>query len=91
MEVKMLGAFQRIKETEGKIFSVQFVKKNGDIRDMVCRLGVTKGVTGVGMSYNPADHNLVTVFDMQKGEFRMINMETIIKMKLNGEVIYVKG
>ena len=87
--VKMVGAFKRILATDGKIFSARFVKKDGTIRDMVCRMGVKKGVTGVGMAYNPFDRNLVPVYDMVKGDFRMINMETVITLKLNGEVIYV--
>ena len=87
--VKLIGAFQRILSTEGKIFSARFVKKDGAVRDMVCRLGVKKGVTGTGLAYNPYDKNLVPVFDMQKGAFRMLNLNTIQQLKLNGEVIFV--
>jgi hypothetical protein len=89
--VKMLGAFRRIQATNGQIFSARFVKKDGTVRDMVCRLGVKKGVNGTGMAYNPFDRNLVPVFDMQKDAFRMINMETVMQLKLNGEVVYVGG
>lgn len=89
--VKVVGAFKRIQQTNGQIFSARFVKKDGTVRDMVCRLGVKKGVTGVGMAYNPFDKNLVPVFDMQKNAFRMINMDTVQYLKVNGEMVYVKG
>ena len=89
--VQLLGAFKRIQQTDGQIFSARFVKKDGTVRDMVCRLGVKKGVTGVGMAYNPFDRNLVPVYDMQKGEFRMINMNTIQFLKMGGEVVYVSN
>jgi hypothetical protein len=50
---------------------------------MVCRRKVTKGVKGVGMSYNPSDYNLIPVYDMSKG-FRMINASTITELKIEG-------
>lgn len=51
----------------GQIFTVEFIKRsNGELRSMTARRGVKKGVKGVGMSYNPADHNLLTVYDMKK-------------------------
>jgi len=72
---------------EGTFFSVQFIKKNGDVRDMVCRLGVKKGVTGEGMKYDPSDvkyGGLLPVFDVQKNAFRMINLSTITKLQIKG-------
>lgn len=51
----------------GQLFTVDFVKRgDGSIRTMNCRRGVSKGVKGVGQSYDPKSHNLLTVFDMQK-------------------------
>lgn len=55
----------------GQLFTVDFNKrtvKPGEpsLRTMNCRLGVKKGVKGVGQSYDPASKNLLTVFDMQK-------------------------
>jgi hypothetical protein len=70
--------------TKGKIFSVQFIKKDGSIRDMNARRHVKKGVTGVGMSYDPAEYNLIPCFDMANDGFRMINASTIQKLKVDG-------
>jgi len=79
--------FEEIKKSEGTIFSCHFIKKNGDYRKMVCRLGVNKGVKGIGMKYDPIARNLLPVFDMQKNAFRMINFETIQHLKVRGKQI----
>lgn len=55
------------KTASGQLFTVDFVKRgDGSIRTMNCRRGVSKGVKGVGQAYKPSDHNLLTVYDMQK-------------------------
>jgi hypothetical protein len=63
----------------GKIFSVTFVKKDGSLRKMTARLGVKKNLKGVGLKFDPAEKNLLVVFDMHKRAYRMINLKTIIK------------
>lgn len=69
-----------------RIYSVGFRKRStGDYRKMVCRGGVTKGVSGEGLKYNPNDHDLVTVFDMQKKAHRMIPCENVSKVKDRGK------
>lgn len=51
---------------DGQLFTVDFIKRGtGELRTMNARRGVSKGVKGVGMSYNPEEHNLLTVYDMQ--------------------------
>ena len=78
----------------GKVFTVEFVKRTDNtLRRMNCRRGVTKGVKGVGLAYDPAEKNLLGVYDMQaiedgkdeKGAFRMINLETLKTLKMNGK------
>lgn len=68
----------------GKIFSVTFVKKNGEERVMTARMGVSKGVSGVGMKYDARGRNLLPVYDMQKKGYRMINAETITSVRCQG-------
>jgi hypothetical protein len=72
---------EQILSKGNKIFSVTFIKKDGSTRRMVARLGVRKGVKGVGMSFSPSEKNLMVVFDMHKRAFRMINLETIVELK----------
>jgi len=60
---------------------------------MTARAGVWKGsdgdeanlrITGTGMSYNPSDYNLKTVFDMQKGQYRHIATDRVTKITIGG-------
>ena len=67
----------------GRIFFVEFTKKDGSKRRMTCRRSVTKGLTGKGMSYRPLGKGLMTVFDMDKGEYRMINLLEITRFTIN--------
>ena len=67
-----------------RMFSVTFVKKNGDLREMNCMLGVTKHLRGGEQSYDPADYNLLTVFDVQKKDYRNINFAQLVKAKIDG-------
>lgn len=69
--------------TDGRIFSVEFKKKDGTIRKMTCRRNVRKGLTGKGMTYRPLGKGLMTVFDMNKGDYRMINLLEITKFTIN--------
>lgn len=81
----MKTEIKTLKEIVGsKIFSVIFQKKDGSIREMVCRLGVTKHLKGGELSYNPEDFNYLTVFDMQKQEYRTINVNTLRQIKFEG-------
>jgi hypothetical protein len=71
-------------EAEGTFFSVHFIKKDGTLRKMVARLGVSKGVKGVGLAFNPTAKGLLPVFDVQKNAFRMINISTIQQLQIKG-------
>ncbi len=88
MELKKL--VQEIKNSKGKIFRVEFIKRTtGERRVMLCRLGVTKGVTGKGLKFDPAKKALMTVWDMQKQEWRMINLATVVSLKVAGKEVEV--
>lgn len=73
-----------IRENKSNIFSVVFLKKDGTIRRMICRLGVKKYVNGKGLKYDPIERGLLGVFDMQKEAYRMINLETIMNINMKG-------
>jgi hypothetical protein len=83
--VKRVNLKDLIRSSEDKIFSVVFIKKNGEERHMVARLGVKKGVTGKGVNYkNPLEQPYMNVFDMKKNAWRKINLDTIKKLKIKG-------
>ena len=88
----MLGA------NRGKIGSVEFTKKNGEIRKMNFRQSVKNGSTplkggkwannNAGAAYN---HGLVLVTDIdkdRKGEHsrRSFSIDSVIRLKIGGEV-----
>lgn len=74
-----------IKSTRGTFFSVSFVKADGSLRDMVCRLGVSKGVNGKGQSFEPKEYDLLTVWDTQKRAHRMIRLDTLRRVTVDGQ------
>ena len=74
-----------IKPSKGKIFTAKNIKKDGSRRVLNGRLNVQKGVKGLGLGYNPDDFNMMTVFDMQKENFRMLNVDTMYELSINKE------
>ena len=70
----------------GSIFYVEFIKRStGELRKMRCRLGVEKNLTGKGMNYDPAKHDLLCVYDLDKEAYRMIALESIQRITIRGE------
>jgi len=78
-------AKELIRETNGKIFSSTFIKKNGEHRLMTARLKVTKGLKedAKPRPYEPSKYNLVCVYDMTKQGYRMININTLLTLTIN--------
>ena len=78
-------AKELIRETNGKIFSSTFVKKDGTHRLMTARLKVTKGLKedAKPRPYEPSKYNLVCVYDMTKQGYRMININTLLTLSIN--------
>lgn len=75
---------QVIEESNGKILTVVFVKKDGSERTLNGRLGVTKylkgGVSKTGDQY-------ITIFDLKNGGYRSVNKDTIKEVRINKKVI----
>jgi len=83
MKLSRFKADEVIKATKGKIFSCSFIKKDGTVRNMVARIGVTKNLKG-GKNGASEKNSLVTVFDMLNGGYRMVNLETLQSLKVSG-------
>ena len=81
---------QKIKDTKGEFFTVTFIKKDGTTRTMNARLGVKRYLKGGELPYDPAERGLLPVFDAQKGEYRIVNIPTIISAKIGNEE-YIAG
>jgi hypothetical protein len=73
-------------DTRGEIFSVTFKKKDGTMRRLVGRLGVTKGVRDPGRFAAQDKKNAVQrVYDFQKQAFRTIPLARISKVIWRGQ------
>lgn len=71
---------EAIMATKGRIFTVTFIKANGEVRQLNGRLEVKKHLRG-GDSTTAHIPNLITVFDMQKKAYRNINLDTLISLR----------
>ena len=87
--IKTAQQFKEFVGNNGKLFSVTFTKKDGTIRTMVARLGVTSQLRGKGMLYDPETRNNVVVFSMKDRAYRTINVDRLIRVKAFGEVIEI--
>lgn len=84
-----------IEATNGRFFRVFFTKRtNGELRSMTCRTGVKKFINGKGMKFDPANKDLISVWDPHKWNpetgdtgYRFINLRTVAKIKVDGKEI----
>ena len=73
-----------LKNTNGRFFTVTFVKQDGTLRTMNARVGVTSHIKGTGTSRAGTNDKYLTVFDAQKRAYRTINLDTIKSAKIDG-------
>lgn len=74
-------------EANGRIVGATFFKRTtGELRVMSCRLGVRKYVNGDGLKFNAMSKELLTVFDMNKRSYRMLNLRGLVSVRSNGRV-----
>ena len=76
---------QMVLGSKGKFFVVEFVKKDKSLRRMKARLGVKKGLTGTGRTWEK--DNLITVYDMEAHNYRNVNLETLKSFRC-GNVVW---
>ena len=90
MQVSLERLQDIVINSDGKLFSASFIKKDGSIRDIVCRLGVRSYIKGTGKpSYAlKKDNPYQLVFDFNKKGYRVINMETLFKIKFQ-QITYI--
>lgn len=69
---------EAIRSTNGKLFSLQYNKKDGTTTQMTCRLGVTSHLRGGDPKTNP---DMITVFSFDRNSYRTLYKENIIGFK----------
>ena len=75
----LTNIIDRILNSNGKIFTVTFIKKDGTIRELNGRLGVIKHLKGGSSTLNPEEY--ITVYDLKAEGYRAINKATILDVK----------
>ena len=83
-----------IKATNGLFFSVTWVKKNGEERTMIVKDGVeSKLALPKGQGSNNQEHcsHLITLFDVQAGHYKSVNLDTVTELKCGNKVMWSKG
>lgn len=63
-----------------RFFYVEYKKKNGDLRKMNARFGVKKSLKG-GKSKTDHISTMIPVYDMQKKDYRTLNLDKIEYMQ----------
>lgn len=78
------SVYNLIKSTNGKIFSVTFLKKDNTLREMVCRLGVTKHLQG-GEDNKAHLPQYINVFEMASEKYKTVTLDTVKSVKVDGK------
>ena len=76
---------------DNRMFSLEFVKKDGTKRIMLARFNVKKGLTGKGQKYNPDDYDLLNVYDMNKEGYRSVPLNRLLWIRTKGKRYYVSA
>ena len=79
-----------IKNSDGHFITVKFVKKDGSIRTMNCRIGVTKYLHGGEYKAGKTHPELIPVYDMVAKGYRSINTEKVLEIHANGQTYMTK-
>jgi hypothetical protein len=74
---------------EGKFFSCKFIKRTtGELREMICRGGVSKFCKGGELAFVPSEKALIGVWEASnpdpKKAYRFIPYEGILEVKSGG-------
>ena len=83
-----------IKATNNLFFSITFVKKNGEQRTLTVRDGVeSKLALPKGQGSNNQEHcsNLITLFDVQAGHYKSVNLDTVTSIRCADKVVWNEG
>ena len=83
-----------IKATNGLFFSIDFVTKKGDTQHLTMKDGVENALVhpkGQGSNNQEAYSNLITLFDVQAGHYKSVNLDTVTKLSCGQKVMWDKG
>ncbi len=71
---------------DGKFFTIVFRKRTtGKLRVMNCRQRVKKHLKGGDTKYSFSEKGLVSVYDVQKRDYRCFALNSLVSIKTNGD------
>jgi hypothetical protein len=79
---ELIESTQPNPEKKGKLFRVEFIKRDNTHRVIRGRLGMKHGLTYTGQSYNPGDYGMKTVWSTQDKGYRNIRLDSIVSLML---------
>jgi len=71
-----------ILNSDGKIITVEFIKKDGTLRILNGRLGVKKHLKGGSSTLDAAQY--ITIYDLKNEGYRAVNRSTIQSVTIGG-------
>ena len=80
-----------IKATNSMFFTITWIKKNGEERTMTVKDGVESKLAlpkGQGSNKQEAYSNLITLFDVQAGHYKSVNLDTVTKLSCGTKVMW---
>lgn len=69
---------------DGRFFSVEFTKRDGSLRTMQARIGVTRHLAGGEKAYSDAAKGIVTVYGTDAAGYRSIRIDAIHSLTVRG-------
>ena len=84
-------AKELISQSNGRIFSTTFIKKDNTLRTLTARTGKRyTPKTDRKAPYKPENYNLMPLYDMKKKAFRMLNFNTLLTLTINNNKYKIK-
>lgn len=71
-----------IEQSNGKMVTVSFIKKDGSLRILNGRLGVKKYLKGGKINTNTDEY--INIYDVKNSGYRSINRNTIVALRMQG-------
>lgn len=81
----MLNISDFVAKSNGKFITVEFIKKDGSVRKLNGRIGVTKHLKGGQSTIDPTKY--IVIYDNVATGYRCINRNTILSVTCNGLTI----
>lgn len=69
----------------GKFFSVEFTKRDGSLRTMQARLGVTAHLKGGEKAFSDAEKGILTVYSVDAAGYRSVRLDAIRSLTIAGQ------